>query len=126
MRVMNITIKLSNEKPSHNDILFILGSLEIIDEDKKIHFFENGLCMIFLTLDSLTDFLFSKNNAFDWVGEDSGQVYSVRKSKDNLVFFGKNIQYTCNKNSFCKALFRAITDRLLMIHNKGKKPNILT
>lgn len=106
---MKIEIKLSQENPRHNDNLFILGWLEITDKsEKKIFLFKDTLCMIFLTLDNLTDFLFSKNNNLNWVGEDSGEVYYIKKNKGNLTFLGKNLEYICNENEFNKALFRAI------------------
>lgn len=68
---MKIEIVLSHEHPAQNDNLFRLGYLKVIEEENEIYFFKDKTCMIFLTIDSLAEFLFSKNKHCRWVGEDS-------------------------------------------------------
>lgn len=106
---MKIEIVLSHEHPAQNDNLFRLGYLKVIEEENEIYFFKDKTCMIFLTVDSLAEFLFSKNKHCRWVGEDSGMVYSIRKHKESLIFSGDDFTYTCNEYEFTNALFRAMT-----------------
>lgn len=112
---MKIEIVLSNEYPVQDDNLFRLGYLKITEKSDEIYFFKDRTCMIFLTLDSLSEFLFSKSNHCRWVGEDSGMVYSIKKYKGNLIFSRDDFVYKCNEFEFTKSLFRAITT--LAIYN---------
>ncbi|MCL1624349.1 hypothetical protein M2R47_08895 [Moraxella sp. Tifton1] len=112
---MKIEIVFSNEHPAQDDNLFRLGYLKVTEGSKEIYFFKDKICMIFLTLDSLAEFLFSKSKHCRWVGEDSGMVYSIKKHKDNLIFSRGGFIYKCSEFEFIKALFRVITN--LAIYN---------
>lgn len=107
---MDIQIRLSKYKPINGDQLFQLGWLEIKDGDRDIEFFKKSLCMIFITLENLTDFLFSKRKNLDWIGEDSGYVYKIKRNKGILIFESKDFEYKCNEYEFNKNLFSTLID----------------
>lgn len=104
---MNVSIVLKWLSPQQliqEDASLSLGWIEIETDSYSIPLFEERLCMLFLTLCDLMEFLSSNKLDFDWVSVDGGDIYSLLKIKDLLVIRNESIKFEVDYGAFLKAL----------------------
>lgn len=109
---MNIKIKIFSD-PSIFGYYYNLGWIEIIENEKIVCFFNQTLCMVFLTIQSLVEFLVNPRRiSTNWIGEDSGKIYVIQKKKGELIFSKKNTKFKYNENEFKIALLKECQETL--------------
>lgn len=91
------------------DASLSLGWFEFYFDRLSVSFFKERSCMVFITITSLIDFLSSEtdNNSFEWIGEDSGEKYLLRRNGEVLQIQNSITSIIMSYNLFESIVFDA-------------------
>ena len=102
----------SDQDLLEKDASLALGWLEFVFNQLTVCFFKQRLCMTFLTVTSLIDFLTegATNKEFRWVGEDGGDVYFLTRRASLLTVNHGQAELTVEYELFKYAVYEACKD----------------
>lgn len=92
---MNIEVSLKWLNPNYllnADASLSLGWIELTVDNKRFNLFKKQLCMLYITMADLIEFLSEDRNSFNWIGADSSESYFLER-KNSLLFINYNKSY---------------------------------
>jgi len=120
---MKVDIFIHNENDIYEvDASISLGWFEITSEETVIYFFKQRLCMVFLTLNRLMEYLRNaaqRNKDFQWVGEDNGYFYRLNLKKDRLEISFEEFVINVDFEKFKRAIIKSVDSFLEITRSKN-------
>ena len=101
---------LFSEQLLQEDASLSLGWIEIKTQNKDFLLFEKNLCMLFLTLSDLLEFLSNNNRSFNWVGVDGSDIYSLTKYREILIIQKEGEKLILDYTSFRESIIKTSTN----------------
>nr|WP_181718209.1 hypothetical protein [Psychrobacter sp.]QJS05088.1 hypothetical protein [Psychrobacter sp.] len=101
---------LFSEQLLQEDASLSLGWIEIKTQNKDFLLFEKKLCMLFLTLSDLLEFLSNDNRNFNWVGVDGSDIYSLTKYREILIIQKEGEKFILDYTSFRESIIKTSTN----------------